>query len=97
MNHARLRAALMAAAVACMSSPGPALACSSCYGQAEGPMINAARLGSLLLLGVVLCLQVAFAAFFLYLRRRAARLGRNASEAQLSGSAPGQHGEWRSA
>jgi len=45
---------------------------------------------------VVLSIQVAFAAFFVYLHRRAARLGRNTSEVQRSGETPEQPGEWRS-
>lgn len=48
------------------------MSCPSCFGQAQGPLIDAARLGIWLLLAVTLCLQGAFAAFFLYLRRRAA-------------------------
>jgi hypothetical protein len=56
-----------------LASGGRALACPSCFGQADGPMIDAARLGIWLLLAVTLCLQGGFAAFFLYLRRRAAR------------------------
>ena len=53
-------------------SGSPAFACPSCFGQAQGPLIDAARVGIWLLLAVTLCLQGAFAAFFLYLRRRAA-------------------------
>jgi hypothetical protein len=48
-------------------------ACTSCYGQAEGSMIDAARLGVWLLFGLVLALQLAFLAFFLCLRKRALR------------------------
>ena len=96
MSGSRLGAALLATTLVWMSSPGPALACSSCFGQAEGPMIDAARMGTWLLLGVVLSVQVAFAAFFVYLHRRAARLGRNASALQWSGGIPEQPGEWRS-
>ena len=48
-----------------------ASACSVCYGEAEGPMIDAARLGVWLLFGLVLAVQVAFAIFFIRLRRRA--------------------------
>ena len=83
--------------MAFVASPGPALACSTCYGEAEGPMIDAARVGTLLMLGFVLFLQVAFAAFFLYLWRRARRLSRGARGLQWSGGGPGPHGEWRSA
>ena len=50
----------------------PLTACAVCYGEAQGPMIDAARLGVWLLFGLVLALQSAFVAFFLYLRRRAA-------------------------
>ena len=46
-------------------------ACSVCYGDAEGPMIDAARLGVWLLFGMVLLMQGSFVAFFLYLRRKA--------------------------
>jgi hypothetical protein len=97
MTHVKLRAVFWAAALAWMGSARPALGCSTCYGGAEGPMFDAARLGTLLMLGVVLFLQIAFAAFFLYLRRRAARLSRNAGGLQWSGDGPGPHGEWRSA
>jgi hypothetical protein len=54
-----------------MVGRGSAFACPVCFGQADGPMIDAARLGVWLLLAVVLFLQGGFAAFFLYLRRRA--------------------------
>ena len=49
----------------------PAEACAVCYGQAEGPMIDAARLGVWLLFGLVLAVQAALVVFFLCLRRRA--------------------------
>ena len=56
------------------------MSCPSCFGQADGPMVESARLGIWLLLGVTVGLQGSFAAFFLYLRRRAARLRRRESE-----------------
>ncbi|MCP3979678.1 MAG: hypothetical protein GY716_10185 [bacterium] len=46
-------------------------ACTVCYGEAEGPMIDAARLGVFLLFGMTLLMQGAFVAFFVYLWRRA--------------------------
>jgi hypothetical protein len=71
--HARPLAAFgLLATTVLLSSAGPAFACPSCFGDAQGPMIDAARLGIWLLLAVTFCLQGAFAAFFLYLRRRAA-------------------------
>jgi len=50
------------------------LACPACYGDSSGAMLDAARLGTWLLLGVTLLVQGAFAAFFFYLKRRARRL-----------------------
>jgi hypothetical protein len=49
------------------------LLCPSCFGQAEGPMIDAARLGAFALIGVVFAVQAGFVAFFLHLRRQARR------------------------
>ena len=51
----------------------PAAACAVCYGDAEGPMIDAARLGVWLLFGLVLAVQLSLFLFFMCLRRRAKR------------------------
>ena len=61
-----------------------ALACPACFGDAEGPMIDAARLGSFLLLGITLAIQGAFVAFFLYLRRQARRASDQALDTEWS-------------
>jgi hypothetical protein len=61
-----------------------AFACASCYGLADGPLIDAARLGVWLLLGVTLAIQGGFFAFFLYLRRRAAKAADEALDAEWS-------------
>jgi hypothetical protein len=50
------------------------LACPVCFGAAEAPLIDGAKLGVLALLAVTLTVQGAFVAFFLYLRRRARRM-----------------------
>jgi predicted MFS family arabinose efflux permease len=63
--------AALAAAALSLADPRLAAACPSCFGQAEGPLADATRLGLWLLLGVTVCLQGAFVAFFLYLRRKA--------------------------
>ncbi len=55
--------------------PAPVLACSTCYGAASGPMVDAARLGVFVLLGIVLAVQFGLLLFFLYLRRRAKLYG----------------------
>jgi heme/copper-type cytochrome/quinol oxidase subunit 2 len=49
------------------------LACPACFGAEEAPLIDAARLGVLVMLGITLAVQGAFVAFFLYLRRHARR------------------------
>ena len=46
------------------------LLCPVCFGESEGPMIDAARLGAYALLGILFVVQAAFVAFFLYLRRQ---------------------------
>jgi hypothetical protein len=57
-------------------------ACTACLGEAQGPVIDAARLGIWLLLGVTACVQGGFVAFFLYLRKRA-RMAASASRPRL--------------
>jgi hypothetical protein len=49
-------------------------ACPVCFGAEESALIDGAKLGMLLLLGITLSVQGAFAGFFLYLRRRAKRI-----------------------
>ena len=49
------------------------LACTMCFGASETSMIDGARLGVLVLLAVLVAVQGAFVAFFLYLRKRAKR------------------------
>ena len=51
-----------------------AFACPVCFGAEETSMIDASRLGILVLLIVTFAVQGAFAAFFLYLRNRAKRI-----------------------
>lgn len=59
-----------------LADPQVAAACSVCYGEAAGPMIDAARLGVFLLFGLVFAVQVAFVVFFVVLYRRAKRYRR---------------------
>ena len=47
------------------------VACTMCFGAQETSMIDATRLGVLVLLAILLVVQGGFVAFFLYLRRRA--------------------------
>ena len=62
----RLTAVLGAALVA----PAAAEACSTCFGAAEGPMIDGARMGVWALFLLTLAVQGAFVAFFITLYRR---------------------------
>lgn len=50
------------------------LACPVCFGAAETSMIDGAKLGVLVMLGVLFAVQGGFVAFFLYLRKRAKRI-----------------------
>ncbi len=51
-----------------------ALACPVCFGAAEAPLIDGARLGVLVLLAILLVVQGGFISFFLYLHTRAKRI-----------------------
>ena len=62
---------LMLAAVIVIGSSSSAFACPVCFGAEESHMIDATKLGILVLLGITLVVQGAFVGFFLYLRKRA--------------------------
>jgi hypothetical protein len=49
------------------------LACPVCFGAEETSMIDGAKLGVVVMLAITLVVQGGFAAFFLYLRKRAKR------------------------
>lgn len=71
-----LRAAAAAGLVVGLAGGAAAHACTSCYGEASGPMIDGARMGVFLLLGVVLAVEGGIVAFFVTIARRARRLRR---------------------
>ena len=54
-----------------LAAPRIALACPVCFGNSDAPMAKAANLGILAMLGVVAVMLASFAAFFIYLNRRA--------------------------
>lgn len=64
---------LMMAAATVVGGSSSALACPVCFGALETGMIDGAKLGVLVLLAIVLAVQGAFVAFFLYLRKHAKR------------------------
>jgi len=67
-----MRIGITLAVVLCASSR--LLACPVCFGAAEAPLIDGARLGVLAMLLITLAVQGGFVSFFLYLRRRARRM-----------------------
>ena len=85
----------MLLALLALAGSGTALACPTCYGDAEGPMIDAARLGMWLLLGVTFAIQGGFIAFFLYLRRQARRAEHQALDEEWSRLQRTQSRAWR--
>ena len=50
------------------------LACPVCFGAEETSMIDGAKLGVLVMLGILFVVQGGFVGFFLYLRKRAKRI-----------------------
>ena len=66
-----IRRALLTAAVAALGGSASLFACPLCFGAEETPLIDGARLGVIVMLGVLFVVQGAFVAFFLYLRKRA--------------------------
>ena len=57
-----------------IGSSSSVLACPVCFGAVEAPLIDATRLGILVLLAITLTVQAGFMGFFLYLRQRARRI-----------------------
>lgn len=68
-----MRTTLITVAIMIVGSSS-AFACPVCFGAEESHLIDGAKLGILVLLGVTLAVQGAFLAFFLYLRKRAKQI-----------------------
>jgi hypothetical protein len=64
----------MMAATVLVGGSSSVFACPVCFGAEETHLIDGARLGVLVMLGVLFAVQGAFAGFFIYLRRRAKRI-----------------------
>jgi hypothetical protein len=54
-----------------LAAPRAALACPVCFGNSDSPMAKATNLGIIAMLVVVVGMLASFAAFFIYLNRRA--------------------------
>ena len=65
---------LIAVVAMLIATSSNAFACPVCFGAEETAMIDGARLGVLVMLGVLFAVQGGFVAFFLYLRNRAKRI-----------------------
>ncbi len=61
------------AALLMLGATSSLLACPQCFGAEETSLVDATKLGILVLLGIVLAVQGLFAAFFIRLRNRAKR------------------------
>jgi hypothetical protein len=46
------------------------VACAVCFGAANGPMLNAARIGVLVMVGITSAMLAAFGVFFVRIARR---------------------------
>ena len=69
-----IRRAVATAATVMIGGGTSVLACPVCFGAEETSMIDGAKLGVLVMLGILLAVQGGFVAFFLYLRKRAKRI-----------------------
>jgi hypothetical protein len=58
-----------------LAAPKVALACPVCFGNSDSPLAKATNLGILAMLVVVAGMLASFAAFFIYLNRRARMVG----------------------
>src|SRR5688572_12361534 len=62
---------IMTVAFVMIAGSSSVFACPMCFGAEETSMVDATRLGILVMLGIVLAVQAGFVAFFFYLRSRA--------------------------
>ena len=74
-QNRRVRISLtILACLAVLLSAAPALACSVCYGDPNSAMVQGAKAGVLVLLGVVGVVLTGVASLLIFWMRRAARL-----------------------
>jgi heme/copper-type cytochrome/quinol oxidase subunit 2 len=64
---------LLVSLVLVIAAGSELLACPMCFGAEESSLIDGAKLGVLVMLGITLGVQGGFVGFFLYLRKRAKR------------------------
>ena len=78
-SRSRIFAVAAATLAFVLAGSSSVFACPMCFGAEETSLINATRLGILVMLGIVLAVQAGFVGFFFYLRSCAKR----AAEAEL--------------
>jgi hypothetical protein len=81
---ASARQGLTTAAAVLIGGSSTVLACPVCFGAAESPLIDGAKLGVVALVAVTLAVQLGFVSFFLYLRKRAKHVAELDLEAEWS-------------
>ena len=75
MNRRHTRLLLAGLALGTALLPQTASACAACFGQSDGKMAQGMNMGIFSLLAVVVFMQVAVGGFFfIFLRKRAARI-----------------------
>ena len=72
--HFTITRALVTLALVVIGGSSRLLACPTCFGAEETSMIDGAKLGIAVMLGITFAVQGGFLGFFLYLRRRARRM-----------------------
>jgi hypothetical protein len=75
---------LLTVAAVVIGGSSTAFACPVCFGAEETHLIDGARLGVIVMLGVLFAVQGGFLAFFLYLRKRAKRIAELELDAEWS-------------
>jgi hypothetical protein len=73
-RYSWIRRACTTAAAVMIGGGSTVLACPTCFGAEETPMIDGAKLGVLVMLAITLVVQGGFVGFFFYLRKRAKRI-----------------------
>ena len=73
MNAMKMITAVTTVIAVAIGSNSTLFACPACFGAEETSMIDGTKLGVLVMLGILLVVQGAFAAFFLHLRKMAKR------------------------
>jgi hypothetical protein len=71
-----------------VAAPRAVLACPVCFGQSDSPLANAINMGVIMMLGVVAVMLGSFAAFFIYLNRRAKQVAAGMLGAADAGRRP---------